>query len=158
MEYNITSMNEQIAYAISKWNYEGKYAIYNTESFEEMKKKKASLVNEEKFKNYMCFFDKYSEELIGYINIIKKENNDIFIGIGLAPNKCGRGLGNEMLKCGIKEAKERYPGAPIILQVRSWNERAIKCYIKAGFKITRKENIKDYKGNLEEFTFMKYDY
>lgn len=157
MEYIITSMSEDIAYIISKWQYEDEYAIYNTDSFEEMKRKNASLVDKSKFENYICFFDKHTNELVGYINIVKKENNDIFIGIGLAPNMCGKGLGADILKLGIAEAIRRYPYHAIVLQVRAWNERAIKCYINAGFKIVKKEATIDYKGELTEFVYMKYN-
>lgn len=157
MKYNITSMNEDIAKEISNWKYEGEYGIYNTESFEEMKKKQMSLVNPEKSKNYMCFFDSVNNNLIAYINILKKDNEDIFIGIGLKPDFCGKGLGAEILNMGIEEAISRYPNNQIVLQVRSWNQRAIKCYVKSGFCIEKTETILDHNGNETEFVFMKYN-
>ena len=72
--------------------------------------------------------------LVGYTNITKKPNGDLFLGIGLAPKYCGKGLGSAILENSIEDAKNRYPGSKITLQVRSWNERARKCYEKAGFK------------------------
>jgi RimJ/RimL family protein N-acetyltransferase len=88
---------------------------------------------------------------------MKRENGAIYLGIGLAPEYCGRGIGKEILKEGIRIAKERFGECIIELQVRSWNKRAIKCYESVGFIIMKKETIKDHEGKDTEFTFMKYN-
>ena len=156
MKYIVENMNEKFARQICSWKYEGEYEIYNTVSFEEMKSKKISLLDPERMNNYICFIDEEYNEVIAYINIMKKENDDIFIGIGLKPNLCGKGLGKEFLQIGIKKALDRYPRHKIVLQVRSWNKRAIKSYLNTGFKITKKEEMLDYTGKKVEFIFLEY--
>ena len=34
-----------------------------------------------------------------------------------------------------RSSKQKYPGKPLYLEVRTWNERAVRCYQKAGFVI-----------------------
>lgn len=40
-----------------------------------------------------------------------------------------------MTKIAREISNELFPGKPMYLEVRTWNERAIKCYEKAGFHI-----------------------
>jgi len=155
MEYIIKNMNEDILREIITWKYDLEYAEYNLESYDELKKRKASLLDESKASNYLCYFNK--SELIGYTNLVEKENGDLFLGIGLAPRHCSKGLGKELLLDTITKAKTKYSGKSIVLQVRSWNKRAITCYTNVGFKIVKKEYVNDYKGSKSEFVFMKYD-
>ena len=49
-------------------------------------------------------------------------------GIGIKPSHCGNGLGKIITKLAIMESKKRFPNKPIVLKVRTWNERAINCY------------------------------
>ena len=154
VKYVITNMNDDIVKQIISWRYEGIYSEYNMDSYEELKARGSSILKPEKSKNYLCYFKE--DELVGYTNITKKTNGDLFLGIGLAPKYCGKGLGNSILENSIKDAKERYPGSKIKLQVRSWNERARKCYEKAGFKFIKKDVEQDHNGVLTEFAYMEY--
>lgn len=155
MKYVITNMNDKILKNIIAWRYEGDYSEYNMDSYEELKSRGASILKPEKRKNYLCYFD--NGELIGYTNVTKKENGDLFLGIGLSPKFCGKGLGEEILRNSISEAKKIYPNSKISLQVRSWNKRAIKCYEKVGFNFIKKEVIEDHNRIQTEFVFMEYN-
>ena len=124
------------------------------DSYEDLKSRGSSITKPENSNNYLCYFKK--DELIGYTNLVLKNNGEIFLGIGLAPKHCGNGLGCDILKNSISVAKKKYPNNKIILQVRSWNKRAIKCYEKAGFKFIKKDCVKDHNGILTEFVFMEY--
>lgn len=156
MNYKITSINEDIVKEITTWKYDGQYSVYNTESFEDLKARNANIINPTKSNNYMCYFND-EDKLIAYTNITKKDNEVIFLGIGLAPEFCNKGLGKEILKHSIEEIKIRYSEGKIALQVRSWNIRAIKCYEKVGFKKIKCEVIEDHNGKNEEFVFMEYN-
>ena len=145
-------MNIIAAKSICLWQYPKPYDIYNYMSFDDAVKKDSPLLKEEYKNNYLCFFE--NDTLTAYINIYKKDCK-IFIGIGVAPDYCGKGLGKTYLKKGIAEAESRYPESEIWVEVRSWNERAIKCYEKCGFKKQYKKTIKDRFGRDEEFIFMK---
>lgn len=58
----------------------------------------------------------------------------------------GRGIGREMLILAVKNALENENVSTVMLNVFSANERAIKCYEKAGFTETgRTQNVFTYK-------------
>lgn len=155
MKYDIKNMNEDILREIIKWKYEGEYAEYNLESYEKLKERKSSLLDPNKSQNYLCYFTE--NELIGYTNLVERENGELFLGIGLAPKYCSKGIGKELLIDTINKAKEKHNGKNIVLQVRSWNKRATSCYEKVGFKVIKTEVVKDHSGNKTEFIFMKYE-
>lgn len=61
--------------------------------------------------------------------------NQVFLGIGVNPEICGKGYGTQML-CQIDGVvKELFGDKKLYLEVRIWNHRAIACYQKAGFQI-----------------------
>ena len=76
---------------------------------------------------------------------------DIVIGIGVKPNKCGKGIGEEILKMTIDMCKMKYGDKPIKLQVATWNQRAINCYRNVGFT-----SIKTYMDEDLELIEMEY--
>lgn len=79
------------------------------------------------------------------------------MGIGVKPEYCGVGIGKQIIKMALDECSKRYENKPIILEVRSWNKRAIKCYESQGFKIVKIKKQETYAG-FGEFFVMKYEY
>ena len=118
--------------AICEWVYDGEYSIYNLPSYEEMKEKKMGFANPQKEKNFCTYFD--NDTLVGFTNILEEET-EMFVGIGVNPDCCSKGYGQKILEIVSKICAEKYPGKPLYLEVRTWNERAIRCYQKAGFVI-----------------------
>lgn len=53
------------------------------------------------------------------------------------------------------ESESRFPNKSIVLEVRAWNKRAIKCYQSQGFKIIEIKEIETPSG-VGEFYVMKY--
>ncbi len=147
----ITSMNERAAKSICSWNYPQPYDVYNFLSYEESLKHDVAILKQENSDNYLCFWE--NNVLVAYINFYINSQK-LMIGVGLSPEKCGKGLGETYLKLGIKEANKRYPDKTVWVQVRSWNKRAIKCYKNCGFKEQYREIKKDRNGNDAEFVFM----
>lgn len=130
IEYNL--MNEFEKEIISSWKYDGEYTIYNMPSYEEQKNRGIALCNPQREKNYYSYYD--GNDLIGFTNILEEEK-EIFIGIGVNPNLCGKGYGKEILLLASKMSRELYPNKSLYLEVRTWNKRAIRCYENAGFSI-----------------------
>ncbi len=54
------------------------------------------------------------------------------------------------------EGEKRFPNKPILLEVRTWNKRAISCYKSQGFEIIETKNQKTKIG-FGEFYVMKYN-
>ena len=126
-------MTEDEKYVIADWRYTGDYALYNTRPYEEDRKKGVGFAHPG-FIGF-SFYDR--DALIGF-TCLYEEDREIMIGIGVAPEYCGRGDGREMLEttCGLSETM--FPGKPLYLEVRTWNARAVRCYEKAGFVIDGK--------------------
>jgi len=118
--------------AICVWTYPGKYALYNLPPYEEMQAKQRGFCHPEREANYLAFHE--ADGLAGFVNI-RAEENTVFIGIGVHPERCGQGLGQRILRKTASIAHERHPGKTLYLEVRTWNIRAIRCYEKEGFRI-----------------------
>jgi RimJ/RimL family protein N-acetyltransferase len=58
------------------------------------------------------------------------------IGLGLRPSLTSRGLGFDFLRAGVSFARSHFGAERIVLNVASFNERAIKVYERAGFRRT----------------------
>ncbi len=144
-------MNPEAAKQICSWKYATPYNVYDYMTYEEAVRKQAAITQIPKADNYLCFWD--NETLVAYTSIASEEDK-VYIGIGIAPQFCGQGLGAFYLDKTVLEAQKRYPDKEIWVQVRSWNERAIKCYESGGFKESYKKTIKDRFSNYEEFVFM----
>lgn len=146
-------MNEEYARQIVEWNYEDKYSDYNLPSYDVCVDKKYGITREDSKDNYIVYI--LDGEVIFYSNMKQMNNKKIYVGVGLKPKYCGRGLGNYFLEDSIKEIKSKFPKSVLFLEVRSWNKRAIKAYEKIGFKITNVVISKDRLGKDTEFTEME---
>lgn len=144
-------MSAEAAKQICSWKYAPPYNVYDYMNYEEAVKKQSAILRSENENNYLCFWN--NETLVAYTSIILKDDK-VCVGIGIAPQFCGMGLGNVYLNQTVIEIKKKYPLKEIWVQVRSWNKRAIKCYKKCGFKESYKKTINDRFGNYEDFVFM----
>lgn len=121
---------EDEKYQICEWEYEGDYAIYNMGSYEEMRKNHFGLANPRMYVE--SFYD--HNKLVGFCNLFD-DGDEVFFGIGVNPNLCGKGYGVQMIEKMYVISKEMFPEKPLYLEVRTWNKRAIDCYKRAGFII-----------------------
>ncbi len=94
------------------------------------------------------------DKLIAYGRLTSIQN-EAFIGIGLKPSLCGKGIGGNVMKLLIEECRSRFPNCIIVLEVRGFNTRAIRCYENIGFEIKKKYCKYTLTGNAE-FYLMKY--
>ncbi len=116
--------------AFCDWKYDGEYALYNLMSYEEMEQKQFCFCNPKMITE--AFYDE--DKLVGFCNLYD-DGDEVFFGIGVNPDSCGKGYGKEMTEKMYLISKELFPGKPLYLEVRAWNKRAINCYKKAGFMI-----------------------
>ena len=130
----LVEFTELYAKEICDWKYDGEYSIYNYPEWDKaFDEKWAITIEEKRKKEFSAVVDDYNN-LCGYIRLQKKDEY-ILIGVGLKPSLCGQGLGNTIMKIVKQQCRELYPNKKIALEVRSFNERAIKCYKRAGFKV-----------------------
>lgn len=134
MEYILSChhITDEEAKTVCNWHYEGDYSCYDLPPYEEMKAKNMSFCNPAKARNFHCYYD--GDLFVGFTNLVEKVQ-EVFLGIGVHPDHCGKGYGTAIVKEACRISKELYPSKPICLEVRTWNKRAIRCYEKAGFVI-----------------------
>lgn len=153
MELITHKLSEEQAKEIASWKYNGEYSIYNLPTWDKMIKDNYSLCDNVKRERYIGY-SSGSGELVGFINLLD-EGDTVFFGIGINPNYCGRGLGKIITKKALIECEKRFPNKPIILEVRTWNERAVNCYKSQGFEIIATKQQETHIG-FGEFYVMKY--
>ncbi len=89
--------------------------------------------------NKKCFaVDDMNGDLIGYISLrdIKFFKRESELGIVFDPNILGKGYGTDALTAFLDLYFNQLKMKTMILRVAKFNERAIRCYEKCGFKIT----------------------
>jgi [ribosomal protein S18]-alanine N-acetyltransferase len=150
-QMNIQPMSQKDAEKIATWKYDGLYSFYNADSDEEDLEE---LLSETLRGNHYFSVLNEEDELIGFFNFIKI-NNEVVIGLGLAPDLTGKGLGLEFVKTGINYVMCNYRNSnKIVLSVALFNRRAIKVYEKAGFvKVTTYMQ----KTNGSQYPFLKME-
>ena len=134
--HGITPMTRPWAEKISTWHYAGAYALYSfdgsAESVEELLEGGyfAWVNGAGEPEGYFCF---------GTPAQIPTQEPDVYregyldIGLGLAPELCGQGLGGGFLAEGLAFAREQFRPKALRLTVASFNKRAIAVYARAGF-------------------------
>lgn len=152
--YVLNILSEDDAREMCRWRYENEYSIYNFSDWKIVLKNGWDLaIKEKREKEFISIT--LDNELIAYGRISKKEDK-AFIGIGIKPEFCGKGHGKRIMELLIQESLKRYVKHTIVLEVRSFNKRAINCYIKAGFKVQDKYIKKTFNGEEDEFYYMEY--
>ncbi|MBU3191853.1 GNAT family N-acetyltransferase [Clostridium bowmanii] len=133
MKFISETLTENYAKQICNWKYEGEYSIYNYPKWDKIFSENWGITIEQTRENeFSAIVDKCTN-LYGYIRILDK-NDYLLIGLGLKPSLCGQGLGTILMEILKQQCNIRYGNKKIVLEVRSFNKRAITCYKKAGFK------------------------
>ncbi|WP_102401841.1 GNAT family N-acetyltransferase [Haloimpatiens massiliensis] len=119
---------------VCDWKYDGEYSIYNYPEWDKISNAKWGVTIEEKRKSEFKAVIDECNCLCGYIRLMNKDKY-VLIGLALKPSLCGKGLGKVLMEILKQQCKKVYPDKKIVLEVRSFNERAIKCYKRAGFNV-----------------------
>lgn len=128
----VDSFSENDARSVAQWRYEKPYDVYDCPPWQTVAASHWGLADSTRRANE--FFAVREEGLlIGYFRLVRREDS-VAAGLGLKPECCGKGLGGDLMQLLLSAAFERYPNLPIRLEVRSFNERARRCYARAGFR------------------------
>lgn len=153
-KYTTNVLTEEMAKEICTWKYEGEYSVYNFSDWEEVVRRGWSLsIKEERERDFIGIHR--NGELVAFGRISHKDGVCI-LGVGLKPSLCGKGYGKEIMKVLIDESRSRYPDSKIGLEVRVFNQRAIKCYGDIGFEITDRY-VKNIEAEEVEYYYMEYE-
>jgi ribosomal protein S18 acetylase RimI-like enzyme len=154
MSFILSEFTELHAKDVCTWKYDNEYAIYNMPSWEDVCLNKwAFSINDKRKQEFHALVDE-SSNLIAYIRVQDKDIY-ILIGLGLKPELCSQGLGKQLMDITRTLCSRHYPNKKLCLEVRSFNQRAIRCYKSAGF-IQTDTYIKETPLGKTEFIRMEY--
>ena len=95
---------EDEKYKISAREYGGEYALYNMPPYEDELERNIGFAHPE-FHGYTFFED---DTLIEFTNLDPEEAG-VMIGIGVAPEHCGKGYGQAMLQTTCALSEQLFP-------------------------------------------------
>lgn len=147
-------LSEEQAKEIISWQYPGKYSVYNLPSWDVIVQNNYSLADSIKREKYICYRNDVGE-LVGFVNLSLTKEDTVFFGIGINPKYCDMGVGKTITKMALIESEKRFSGKPVVLEVRTWNKRAINCYKSQGFEIVGTIQKETYAEECE-FYVMRY--
>ncbi len=134
-DFYTVPMSESHGQQICSWVYEPPYNIYGFLPWEQMRALEIEfgdpMLREEQYISVLTA----AGELAGFAQIFPMSNVSR-LGLGLRPDLCGQGLGKSFVRTVVQETLVRRPESPVDLEVLTWNERAIRTYHQAGFRIT----------------------
>lgn len=150
----LSQLTEAHAIQICGWQYESEYGIYNFPDWETVKANGWLIADSKRrAEDYTAVLEE--GRLCGFFHFMKQEDK-VLLGLGLAPEVCGKGRGAELMKLIINQYEENHAGKILELEVRAFNGRALKCYLNAGFEITG-STIKQTHMGTDMFIQMRYN-
>jgi [ribosomal protein S18]-alanine N-acetyltransferase len=132
MTFELRPMTETDARLLCDWRYPAPYERYGWPAWERMAQEGRKFADPEiRAAQYLSVY-RETDEFAAYVQLFPLDRA-IRIGLGLRPDLCGAGLGADVVRLAVGEARRRQPDAEIDLEVETWNRRAIKAYEKAEF-------------------------
>lgn len=132
MELQIKPMSEAAAREVCRWKYPGEYAVSNYPAWEDLKTSNSGPAND--FIRETQFYAVYDRDVLAAHFRLAEDGDSVTVGLGFCSEYCGKGAGSALMALVKDCARERFPNKPLRLFVRTFNQRAIRCYERAGFR------------------------
>lgn len=129
MMFRIRAFTMADADEVSSWRYEPPYKIYDVEADISMEDE---MRDPARWGVSWFAVEDDGGSTVGFLELVD-DGNQVEVGLGLRPDLTGRGLGSSFVEAGLAFAKDRWDPESFGLDVFPWNERAIRCYERAGF-------------------------
>lgn len=151
-------MTKEFAREIAHWSYPDQYALYSFNGTQEA-------IDELLSGRYYVLADA-SGHALGFVCFgnaarIRVESpakaylqTAMDIGLGMAPDLCGRGTGSEFFCQCLDFALQLFGNVTLRLAVAAFNQRAIKVYIRAGFLLA--EEVRQQKTQAVFFIMLRH--
>ena len=128
---NIVPMTAAYAGEMAFWRYEGECSFYNRNGRTDYPEGEA----------FACL-DREGAYLEGPLDI----------GLGLRPELCGKGLGEEFVRLGMEFGRKQFSARSFRLSVACFNKRAVKVYERCGFRVEREVTNSYFKNKFYVMT------
>lgn len=138
MRFDIRAFTAADADAVASWRYPPPYDVYDVPEDASMD---AEMRDPRRWgASWFAADDAGSRELAGFLELAASESESddathvvVEVGLGLRPDLTGRGIGTSFVEAALDFARDRWQPRAFALDVLPWNERAIRCYERAGF-------------------------
>lgn len=148
----ILPITQQNAEEIVAWKYPDPYGFYDLtadpEDYQEF------ISPSQRSEHTYAAWDQ--EDLIGFFTFHPIGGRKVEMGLGLHPDRTGKGFGESFVKEGLAFARDNYRAEVFLLAVALFNKRAIKVYEKIGFKKTESYQQRT-NGDVYPFVKMEKD-
>jgi [ribosomal protein S18]-alanine N-acetyltransferase len=130
VRYTIRPLRWREARAVSQWHYDGPYAVYDVNMLPAM-----ALQALFRLAGVTIYFAALDEagQLAGFFSFVPR-GDAVEVGLAMRPDLTGRGLGLEFLLEGLAFARRRFAPKQFVLDVATFNQRAMRVYERAGFR------------------------
>jgi ribosomal-protein-alanine N-acetyltransferase len=139
VRFTLKQITPEDAHAISRWRYDGPYAVYDGDptSVDALLRPRYfyhSVYDERgELAGYFCYGEDAQVRAGRRLGVYERESA-LDIGLGMRPDLTGRGLGEDFVRAGLRFARETYSPPAFRLTVATFNRRAIRDYESAGFE------------------------
>ena len=139
MDFTIRAFTEADADEVATWRYQAPYDVYDLSA-------DPSLDSEMRDParwgaTWFAADEAETGTLAGFLELVASESEteggtrvEVEVGLGLRPDLTGRGIGPSFVEAALAFSRERWRPSTFALDVFPWNERAIRCYGRAGFE------------------------
>ncbi len=132
--FAIRPMTQADAEAIARWQYPAPFDFYDWSADPN---DLAELLTPALRGDAYHSADDEHADLVGFFGFKPKAAETIEVGLGLHPDRTGRGLGGAFLEAGLAYGRSRFRPQRFVLCVATFNRRAITVYERAGFTPVR---------------------
>lgn len=133
--FGVRPMTEEDAEQICAWTYEPPYHLYGFLPWNQTQALGIEMGDPDIRRAQYVSVTNAAGELAGFAQLFPLVGVTR-LGLGMRPDLLGQGQGASFVLVIAQEALRRHPEDEIDLEVLTWNERAIRAYKKAGFRIT----------------------
>ena len=139
MEFTIRAFTGADADEVATWRYPAPYDAYDLTEDPSLD---GEMRESERWgATWFAADDAATGTLAGFLELVASESEtdggtrvEVEVGLGLRPDLTGKGIGSSFVDAALAFSRERWQPSAFALDVFPWNERAIRCYERAGFE------------------------
>lgn len=150
------TLSEPDAQEVCTWRYPAPYDVYNCPEWTIVNAQGWAIADPQRraAEFFAVSASCGNPELLGFFRL-QPCRGFTMIGLGLRPDVCGQGFGNALMTLIIRTAQKQCDALPLRLQVRTFNQRAIRCYAQAGFRTMTifEKDTPSGRGQFQEMEF-----
>ncbi len=141
MKFTIRAFTGADADDIASWRYPVPYDVYDLTEDPSLD---VEMRESERWgATWFAADEAQTGRLAGFLELVASESEteggtrvevEVEVGLGLRPDLTGKGIGASFVEDALTFSRERWRPSTFALDVFPWNERAIRCYERAGFE------------------------